>query len=165
MSGGVEPWCLRTRISPFPPTRRRLLMLVVVERLPETNPNIEQSQTAAEATEETIGHHGAESGKRKQQIVISPFRGPRKNDEQPARHRTDQNKKKHRNAMHPDLHRAMRLVSISFEKRSARFSVLRNGFVCLVWSTGKRSRFGHRGLRENKPRRSTPLALDPEGGK
>jgi hypothetical protein len=41
-------------------------MLVVVERLPETNPNIEQSQAAAETTEETIGHHGAESGKREQ---------------------------------------------------------------------------------------------------
>ena len=43
-----------------------LLLLVVVERLPETNPNIEQTQAAAQAAEEAIGDYRAESGEREQ---------------------------------------------------------------------------------------------------
>ncbi len=36
-------------------------MLMVVERLPETDPDIEQAQAAADATKEAIGHHGCEA--------------------------------------------------------------------------------------------------------
>jgi hypothetical protein len=63
MSDEFESRYLRPRIPRLRYPVMPLLMLVVVERLPETNPNIKQSQTAAQATEETIGHHGAESGK------------------------------------------------------------------------------------------------------
>src|SRR5260370_37035429 len=80
-----------------------LLLLVVVERLPETDPDIEQAQAAAQASEEAVGNHGAESGKREQQVVVGPLRGPGKNDEQHSSHSTDQAKKKDGDAMHPDL--------------------------------------------------------------
>ena len=43
-----------------------LLLLVVVERLPETDPDIEQPQTAADAAEIAVGNERAQSGKREQ---------------------------------------------------------------------------------------------------
>ena len=36
---------------------RALLLLVVVERLPESNPDIKQAQAAAQAAEEAIGNY------------------------------------------------------------------------------------------------------------
>jgi hypothetical protein len=60
---GSNPRRLRAAHPPTALPGIPLLVLVVVERLPETNPNIEQAQAAAEATEEAIGDHRAESGK------------------------------------------------------------------------------------------------------
>jgi hypothetical protein len=67
-------------------------MFVVVEGLTETDPDIEQAQTAADATEEAVGNHSAERRKREQQIVVSPLGSPRQNDEQDSRDGTDQDK-------------------------------------------------------------------------
>ena len=49
-------------------------MLVVVERLPETDPDVEQAQAAAQTTEEAIGHYRAKHRKRQRQVVVSPLR-------------------------------------------------------------------------------------------
>jgi len=40
------------RSSPF--RKRHLLLLVVVERLPETDPDVEQAESAADAAEEAV---------------------------------------------------------------------------------------------------------------
>jgi len=86
--------------------RARLLLLVVVERLPETNPYVEQAQPTADAAEEAVGDDGSQAGKRKQQVVVGPLRSPRKNDQQNSCNRTDQDKEKDRDAMHPKLNAA-----------------------------------------------------------
>ena len=67
-------------------------MFVVVEGLPETDPDIEQAQTAADATEEAVGNDSAKRRKREQQVVVSPLGSPRQNDEQDSGDGTDQNK-------------------------------------------------------------------------
>src|SRR5450755_4142288 len=95
-----------------------LWLFVVVERFPETDPDIEQAQAAAEAAEEAVGDYGAEGGKGEQQIVVRPLGSPGKNDEQHARHSTDQNEKKDGGAMQPDLHGAVGRVGFGGESRA-----------------------------------------------
>ena len=53
-----------------------LLLFVVVQRLPEADPDIEQAQAAADAAEEAVGDDAAQAGKREQQVVVGPLRGP-----------------------------------------------------------------------------------------
>src|SRR5580704_8734191 len=134
-----------------PPVRhpgRALLMLVVVERLPETNPNIEQAQAAAKATEKTVGDHGTQSGEREQEVIIGPLRSPRKNDEQDTSNGTHQNKKKNRGAMHPDLQSAGTWVSCGLvgrvKKRRAGIILGRSGLRCFAGAPGKGSWVRHR---------------------
>jgi hypothetical protein len=65
------------------------MYFVVVEGLPETNPDVEQAQAAADAAEKSVVYDGAERRERKQEIVVGPLRGPRKNDEQHPGYGTD----------------------------------------------------------------------------
>lgn len=55
---------------------------VVVKRLPEANPDVEQAQAAADAAKKTVGNDAAKSGKREQEIVVSPLGCPGQDDEQ-----------------------------------------------------------------------------------
>jgi hypothetical protein len=133
-----------------------LLLFVVVERLPETDPDIEQAQAAAQAAEEAVGDHITEGRKREQQIVVGPLRSPRKNDQQDSRHRTDQDEKKDGGAMHPDLQEAVSRAGFGWErraeKRGARISRRGRGLGGTDGSAGKRCGVGHSGrLRRRGP--------------
>src|SRR5579862_1729867 len=79
------------------------MLFVVVERFPETDPDIQQAKAAANAAEKAVGNYGAERRKRKQEVVVSPLRSPRQNDQQNSSDGADQNKKKDGNAVHPDF--------------------------------------------------------------
>jgi len=77
------------RLPEIGSTAIRLLLFVVVERLPEADPDIEQSQAAAETSEEPVIHHGAQAGIREQEVVVGPLRRPGEDDEQHSRHGAD----------------------------------------------------------------------------
>jgi hypothetical protein len=84
-----------------------LLGFVVVQRLPKTDPDVEQSEAAADATKESVRDHRAELGIREQEIVIGPFGCPGQDDQKDARDGADQYKKKNRGAMEPELNAAI----------------------------------------------------------
>ena len=84
------------------------MLFVVVERFPKANPNVEQSQAAAQSTEEAGRDQCTKPRKRKQKIIIGPLRGPRKNHKQHAGDRADQHEKKDGGAVHPELQATLR---------------------------------------------------------
>src|SRR5579863_5078244 len=59
--------------SRFCDARRSLLLFVVMQCLPEADPDIEQAQAAAHAAEKAIRNYAAERGKRQQQIIVGPL--------------------------------------------------------------------------------------------
>ena len=67
----------------------QLLLLVVVKGLPEADPYIQQSQAAAEASEEPMGKDGTQARVRKQQVVVGPLWRPGQNNEQHPSHGAD----------------------------------------------------------------------------
>jgi len=75
--------------------------LVIVQRLPEANPDIEQAEAAANAAKETVIHHAAERRERHQEIIVSPSGSPGQNDEQYTGDRANQHKKEDGDAMQP----------------------------------------------------------------
>jgi hypothetical protein len=125
----------------------RLLLFVVVERLPEADPDIEQSKAAAETSEEPVIHHRAQAGIREQEVVVSPLRRPREDDEQYASHCTNQDKEKDRNAVHPELDgvRAGRRSQFFWRIENCRGPLgLRPGrFRQLAGRTGEKRGVGH----------------------
>jgi len=77
------------------------LVFVVVQRLPKADPDIQQSEAAAQATEKAICDQSAETGVGEQQIVIGPFGRPRQNDEQNTGHGAYQDKEEDRGPVKP----------------------------------------------------------------
>jgi hypothetical protein len=141
------------------------LVFVVVERLPEANPNIEQAQAATKTTKEAVRDYGAKSGKREQEVIIGPLGGPRENDEQNSSYGTDQNKKKNRRTMHPDLQGAGTWVSFTLvgrvQKCRAALSLRCRGVRSLASSLGKGGRVRHRWLRKEKAGKAPLFAPGP----
>jgi|ERR1700722_111748 len=80
-----------------------IVIIVIVEGFPEADPDVEQAQAAAQAAEEAGGDQGTEPGIRKQKIVVSPFRGPGKDDEKNSGNSADQDEQKNRGAVQPEL--------------------------------------------------------------
>ena len=78
-------------------------MLVVVECLPETDPDVEQSQPAAETAEKSVSYDGAQCREGKQQVVVRPLGRPGQNDQQHPCHGADQDKQKDGRPVHPQL--------------------------------------------------------------
>ena len=76
---------------------------VVVQSLPEADPDVQQSQAAAQTAEEAAGDEGAKVGKHEQERVVSPFRRPRQNDKQHSSDRADQDKQKDGDPVQPEL--------------------------------------------------------------
>jgi hypothetical protein len=56
-----------------------LLLFVVVNRLPESDPDVEPSQTAANAADKAAGYKGPQPGISQQQMVIRPLGPPGQN--------------------------------------------------------------------------------------
>lgn len=80
-----------------------LLQLVIMQRFPEANPDVEQPKAGADTPKEAARNQGAEGGERQQEVVVGPLGSPRKDDQENARHGADQHEKKNRNAVHPEL--------------------------------------------------------------
>ena len=78
-------------------------LFLVMGRLPETDPYVEQSQSAAHAANKTIGDKGSQCWKHNQKSVIDPLGCPGKNNQQHTGNRTHQYKKKNRRAVQPLL--------------------------------------------------------------
>ena len=96
-----------TKLPNSPGHSLRLVMLVVVERLPKSDPDIEQSKPAADAANETIRDQRPQAGVRQQQVVVGPFRSPGKDDKQDTRYSADQDKQKDRDSVQPKLQPAL----------------------------------------------------------
>src|ERR1700693_1908912 len=87
---------MKSCLTKFNANTSALLGLVVVQRFPEADPDIEQSQAAAQSTEEASRDEGTKPGKREQQIVVGPLGGPGQDHEQHAGDRANQHEKKDR---------------------------------------------------------------------
>jgi len=81
----------------------RLLVIVIVKGFPETYPNIEQTQAAAQAAKEASGDERAKPGKREQKIIVGPLRGPGQDHEQDAGDGTNQYEKEYGSPVQPEL--------------------------------------------------------------
>ena len=81
-----------------------LLVFVVVEGFPEADPDVEQSQAAAQPTEEAGRDESTKPGKRQQKIIVGPLGGPGQDHEQHAGDRANQHEKEDGGAVQPELH-------------------------------------------------------------
>ena|ERR1700722_13837235 len=98
---------MKSRLAIFVVPTSALLLFLVVERLPEADPNVEQSQAAAQSAEEAGRDKGTKPWKRKQKVIVSPLRGPREDHEQDTGDRANQHEEKDRRAVQPELHGAL----------------------------------------------------------
>src|SRR5712692_5809424 len=78
-------------------------LLVVVDRFPESNPDVEYSQAAAQTPDKTVCHECPQSRTSKQQVVVSPFRSPRQDDEKHSGDRAEKYEHQYDDAMKPQL--------------------------------------------------------------
>ena len=76
-------------------------MFVVVERLPETNPDIEQAQAAAQPPDKTVGNECPQAGPAQEQSVVRPFRPPGQDEQQHAHGRTKKHQDQDSYTMQP----------------------------------------------------------------
>src|SRR6202041_2981116 len=74
-----------------------------MEGFPEANPDVEQTQAAAQAAKKTGGDQGTKPGKGKEKIIVCPFGGPGQDQEQDAGNGADQHEKKDGGAVQPEL--------------------------------------------------------------
>jgi len=79
-------------------------VFVVVEGFPEADPDVEQSQAAAQTAKEAGGDEGTEPGKREQKIIVGPLGGPGQDHEQDTGDGADQHKKEDGGTVQPELH-------------------------------------------------------------
>jgi hypothetical protein len=80
-----------------------------MEGFPEADPDVEQTQTAAQATKKSGGDQSSKPGIGKQKVVVGPLGSPRQNQQQNPGHGTNQHEKEDGRAMQPKLHAAVRL--------------------------------------------------------
>src|ERR1700675_2956298 len=78
-------------------------MVVIVEGFPEANPDVEQTQAAAQATKKTGGDQGTKPGKGKEKIIVCPLGGPGQDQEQDAGNGANQHEEKDGGAVQPEL--------------------------------------------------------------
>jgi len=77
--------------------------LMVVKCFSESDPDIKDSQPAADSANEAVGNECPQSRVCHQQMVVGPFRSPGKNHEKHAYNGTDQPEHQHSNPMQPKL--------------------------------------------------------------
>ena len=92
-------------VSPSPAFYIREPVFVIVDRFGEADPDVEQTQSAAQPAKKTVGHDGAQIGITQQEGVVGPLRGPGQNDQQHARGRTDKYEQQDQQTVNPDLRR------------------------------------------------------------
>src|SRR5580692_12954549 len=79
------------------------LFLVVVNRFREPNPDVEDSQTAADSPNKAIRNERPQCGVCHQKMVVRPLWPPGKNDQKNAHDGADQAERQHGNPMQPKL--------------------------------------------------------------
>ena len=57
-------------------------VFVIVDGFPEADPDVENSQSTAEATKESAGYCGTQIGETLEKIVVGPFRAPGQQEQQ-----------------------------------------------------------------------------------
>src|SRR3989442_13164293 len=103
------------------------LLLVVVDRFPKSNPNIEQPQAAAQTADKTVCHERSQSRISKQQVVVSPFRPPGQDDQKHSSDRAEKYKHHYDDPMKPEVGAAMAVC----------YGVLWRGVVAGVGTAGR----------------------------
>jgi hypothetical protein len=86
-------------------------VFVVVEGLPEADPDIEYSQAAAQAAKKASGDEGTKPGEREQKIIVGPLGCPGQDHEQDAGDGADQYEKKDGGSVQPELQAVVGLWS------------------------------------------------------
>jgi len=107
---------------------QKLLTIVIVKGFPEADPNIEQTQAAAQAAKESGWDQGTKPGIGKQKIVVGPLRGPGQNHEQDSGDGADEDEQEDRGAMQPELQPGVRS---SFRIQRFRLQEAGNGLLGL----------------------------------
>jgi hypothetical protein len=85
---------------------------VVVYCLPESDPDIENAQTAANSANEATGKDVTQTGVGKKKVVVGPLRPPGHDYQEDADARAQEYKEQYRNAVQPE--RDARIVGIHF---------------------------------------------------
>ena len=78
-------------------------MIVVVEGFPEADPDVEQTQAAAQPAKKPGRNQSTKPGIGKQNIVVGPLRGPGEDQEQNSGDSADEHEKEDGSAMEPEL--------------------------------------------------------------
>src|ERR1700756_5602293 len=97
--GSVAAPGVRPRTAPI----SREVVVMVVNRFGEADPDVEQPEPAAEPAEKAVGYQGPQVGITQQEGVVGPLGGPGKNNQQHSRGSTDKHEQQHQQTMKPDL--------------------------------------------------------------
>src|SRR5260370_24112888 len=97
----------QTRDSGAPAVTSASLVFVVVQRLPKADPDIQQSEAAAQAAEKAVCDQIAKTGIGEQQVVVGPFGRPGQNHEQNTGDRAHQDKEQHADPVNPHWYPAL----------------------------------------------------------
>jgi len=74
-----------------------------VNCFPKSDPDIEQSQAAAQAANKTVGNKGPQSGRTEQKVVVRPFRPPGQDQEKNSHGGANKYQQQNQNAVQPKL--------------------------------------------------------------
>src|SRR5579863_840309 len=80
-----------------------VLPFVVVDRFPESNPNVQHTQTAANSAHKSVGDKCPQRRIHQQQTIVGPLRPPGKNNQQHTDDGTDEYKQQYRDPMQPEV--------------------------------------------------------------
>ena len=100
-------------------------VLVVVYGFPEADPDVENSQSAAQAAEKSAGDCGPQVGETLEKIVVGPFRPPGQQDQQDTGSCADKDEGQNRDAVQPQVSAVAKLRFVVY--RSLGFEWRRRG--------------------------------------
>ena len=75
---------------------------------PESDPDIKQSQAAAQAAHKTVGDECAKSGRAEQKMVVGPLRPPGQDDQKNPYRGAEKNEQQYQDPVQPELKAGLR---------------------------------------------------------
>jgi len=80
---------------------------MIVNSFPESQPEVQNAQSAGEAAHKTAGHEVAQTWPGQKKRIIGPARRPRKNDQQHAKRGAHGDEQQRPESKKPDFHGCM----------------------------------------------------------
>ena len=91
--------------------------VVEVNCFPESDPDIKQSQAAAQAAHKTVGDECAKSGRAEQKMVVGPLRPPGQDDQKNPYRGAEKNEQQYQDPVQPELKAASEARTRKFCRR------------------------------------------------